>query len=375
MLIICSGVLISLAYMSFGTATQEKSLTLKGAGYAKLVHAKNAAHTAIQIAMNEINEDSTFIDTHHGEGSAWKTEIGGASVDLYVERFYTSPQFWDPDSIRLVSIADYLGLEDVRVMSVYLKNPYQEYVEPFKSPLTIATDNYTLNVSGSANLSGVDYSNQCDAAQADSTPAITIMDPNAVSTVETELTDSGVNTEGTESVNADTSLTYDPTDELIERLLQTEGLVDLGNYLDNGNKYNGPALGSADSPGVFVVDDPIKFAGGMEPGYGILIVRNSGVMSMDSTSVSGTDFSVAGNFEFNGLVVFENAFNLKGNGTPTINGSVLIGDTDDYEGPPIDINITGNTRLQYDCLGEDYAKKAASLAIKQNKFTRVVTFE
>lgn len=360
MLIICSGLLISLAYRGFGTSSQERQLIQRGAGYAKHIHAKNAAHTAIQIAMNKINDDSTFIDEHYSEGTAWEDSINGADVDLYVERFYTSPTFFDPDSIRLISMASFMGIEDVKVASVYLKNPYQQYVEPFKSPLTIATDNYNLNVSGSASLSGIDQSGQCDEDQADSTAAVTITDPADQDSVESSL--SGVDTEGTETVSSDTSLSYDPTDELIERLEQSPDAQTLSGDVKG-------ELGTADNPGVFFVDGSVKITGNTV-GYGILVIQAGGNMQASSDSLS-----VAGTFDFHGLVIFEDALSFDGKGTPTIYGSVLVGETDDYTGEPIDIDINGNMNLQYDCLGEDYAKMAASTAIKQNKFTRVVTYE
>ncbi|MEX2585583.1 MAG: hypothetical protein WD315_04255, partial [Balneolaceae bacterium] len=84
---------------------------------------------------------------------------------------------------------------------------------------------------------------------------------------------------------------------------------------------------------------------------------------------------VAGNFEWNGLVIFENAFSFKGRGTPAINGSMLIGNTDDYDGDPINIDIGGNIEINYDCRTEDYARMAAAMAVEQNKYTRVVTTE
>lgn len=91
----------------------------------------------------------------------------------------------------------------------------------------------------------------------------------------------------------------------------------------------------------------------------------------DST---GAKLDIAGNFKFNGLVIFENAYNFDGKGTPTISGSVLVGHTEDYN-KQIDINISGNLTLQYDCTAKYYAMKAAALAIQQKKYKHIISFE
>ena len=87
----------------------------------------------------------------------------------------------------------------------------------------------------------------------------------------------------------------------------------------------------------------------------------------------GATLDLAGNFEFNGLVVFENAYSIDGRGTPKINGTMLIGNTDLMGDDSIDIDLGGNISINYDCEAEEYARMAAANAVK--KYIRRVTTE
>jgi len=174
-----------------------------------------------------------------------------------------------------------------------------------------------------------------------------------------ELND--IETEGSPKVKVDNDLSYEPTDELIARLEDSPDRVNVGSdYTDS--------LGTANDPGVFFIEDGANLTGAQSSGYGIMVVRSGGDLKYDG------ELKVAGNFEFNGLIIFENAYDFEGRGTPTVNGSVLVGNTSDYEGE-IDVDIRGNIHMQYDCRAEEYAKMAAAEAVEQNKYTRVVTLE
>lgn len=363
MLIILSGVIVALGYMGIGATEQGKRIITKNVDYAEFVKAKNAAHTAIQISMQKMNEDSTWGETHHS-GNSWKTTIDGSSTELYVEYIYDSPDFWNPDTLRMVSTAEYLDDEEVKVISVYVKNPFS-FVPKFKSPLTIATPYYNMQSGGSASIDGYDGTGAC----ADQ-PGVTVMNSTAAADVQSST--SSIDVDGDPTIDTDTTLSYQPTDKLIDRLEEMEGTK----FLPEGT-YKGE-LGTPENPGVFFVEHDTKLnSGSIKEGYGILVIRKSGFMSLqDSTSSTGT-LDLAGNYTFNGLVIFENANVFDGTGTPTINGSVLVGHNleDDPNPDPIDINIRGNLHLQGDCTAEDYANKAAALTIKQNQYKRLSTFE
>jgi len=343
-----------MGYMGLGAAQQGKLITSNNAGYAEMVMAKNTAHTAIQMAMQKMNEDSTW-GHHHDSDNPWEGEIDGQPFELYVDYIHDSSNYWKPDTLRLVSTTGYTDGRDIKVESVFVKNAL-DFVPQFNSPLQIATQNFTFSQGGSSSINGYDQS----GTGCEDKAGITVMDSESAEEV-SDATD----LQGDPPVKTDTSSSYLPTDELIARLADQPSTQ----YID-GN-YKGD-MGTEDDPGVFFVEDDATLTGGISEGYGILVVRSDGYMSYEDST--GTELDIAGNFKFNGLVVFENAYNFDGKGTPTISGSVLVGNTPDYSGN-IDIDINGNLALEYNCTSEDYADKAAANAIKQNQFKRISTFE
>lgn len=358
MLIICAGVLLSLGFVALNTSSTGMMIVEKNVDYAEYTMAKNAAHTAIQIVMQEINKDNNW-PNNHDINNPWITTVQDRDIALYTD-YYQSPNYWDPDSLWLYSNADYLD-DLVQVRALYLKQPFSSLVPDFEGSLTVAADPSLFNftMSGSSSING----NSPSDYSCEDKPAITTI-PGAAGNFSSAEGSSAV--EGNPQISENPDLSYQPTDELIARLANTDGVE----YI-SGN-YKG-TLGTQESPGVFFVENSARLTGGIEEGYGILVVRTSG--SLEYEGEDGSTLDVAGNFEFNGLVIFENAYNFTGRGTPTINGSVLVGHTEDFEGAPIDIDINGNIHLQYDCRGEDYARMAAANAVKQNKYTRIVASE
>lgn len=354
MLIILGGVVVAMGYVGLGSSEKGRQITGKNVGYANMVEAKNVAHTAIQIAMQNMNEDSTWADTHTSS-NPWTGDVNGVPFELYVEYIHDSAGYWEPDTFRVVSKATYSGNEESKIVSVFVKNAL-DYVPEFKSPLTIATNNFTFSQSGSSQINGYDQSGMGCEDKA----GITVMDDGSA----TEVNDA-TDVSGDPPIDTDTTTSYMPTDELIARLAtQSSTQYISGNYKGD--------MGTAEDPGVFFVEDNATLTGGISEGFGILVIRSDGFMNYEDST--GTQLDIAGNFKFNGLVVFENAYNFDGSGTPTIAGSVLVGNTPDHT-QSIDIDITGNLALEYDCQAEDYANKAAANAVKQNRYKRLTTFE
>jgi len=359
MLIICAGVLLSLGYITASTSDTGQSLVFQTSEYAKKTHALNAAHTAIQIAFKKMNDDENWAKNHQGESNAWTSTIENASTTLYLSKYVEGTSFFDTDSMRIVSKARFLDTEK-QVVSLYLKQPFSEFVPDFEGPLTIPTDNFTINAGGSASISG----NAPSGSGCEDKPAVTVTNSTDSASVQSDL--NNIDVEGSNPlIKTNPNLTYQPTDELIARLKNS------GNAKTITGNYKGE-MGTQDNPGVFFVEDNAKLTGGISEGYGILVVRTAGELAYEGED--GAELDIAGNFTFNGLVVFENAYNFNGRGTPTINGSVLVGNTEDYTGT-IDIDISGNIHLQYDCVGEEYAKQAAAEAVQQQQFRRVTTYE
>ncbi|WP_138430339.1 hypothetical protein [Fodinibius saliphilus] len=368
MLIICAGLFIALGIVSVSTSEQGKTMTENAAVYANETKALNAAHTAIQIAMQKLNENNgkTWAKSHDSS-NPWETTIDGAETTLYIDYMHESANYWDPDSIRLVSKAETIFEDSAttttyegQVTSVYLKAPFSNLVPEFKSALTIATNQVApFNAGGSASISG----NAPSGSGCEDKPVMTIAEQAGGSMDSTsyasEMND--IETSGSPKVKVDKDLNYQPTDELIARLEDSPDRVNVGtDYKDS--------LGTASDPGVFFIEEGTNLTGKQSSGYGIIVVKSGAQMQYDG------ELKVAGNFEFNGLIIFENAYDFQGKGTPTVNGSVLIGNTEDYT-DDINVDISGNIHLQYDCQAEEYAKMAASDAVDQYKYTRVVTLQ
>lgn len=363
MIIITSGVLVALGVFNISTSRQGLSLTEKTVSNADYVMAKNTAHTAIQMAMQHINEDDEWAERHDKNNAkftgAWETTIDGRDVTLFTE-YAKHPDYWQPDTLRLISNAKHKNLT-AEVISLYYKQPFSSLVPDFEGAISLPTGFKTFNADGNAHdINGLAPS----GTACEDKPAIVVNRSETRDALPNNL-----NTYGDPSIKVDNSLSYEPTDELIERLSNTNGVEYLTGKL-SGSDVN---MGTPEDPGVFFVEDDLKITGGKIKGHGILVVRSFG--EMEYLDEDGSTLDLAGNFEFNGLVVFENAYSMNGRGTPTINGTVLIGNTDLMGDDSIDISLGGNISINYDCEAEEYAKMAAADAVKQNKYTRRVTTE
>ena len=361
MLIICAGVLVSMGFVSMGTSGQGKRIIENNAGYAEFVQAKNRAHTAVQMAFQEMNQDPNWAK-EHDKDNPWYPEVEGQKVELYVDYYHDSPDFFDIDSLRIFSSTQYGEKlsESADIVSVYTKNEI-EMVPEFESALTLASQYTKVTTNGSASINGN------NASCPENKPGMVANNEDAYYDAEsgTEPLQDKDAIEGDPPIALDTSIKYDPTDELIARLAELSDVTHItGNYKGD--------MGTEDHPGVFFVEDEAKLTGGISEGYGIMVVRTNGALTLEE---DGTILDLAGNFQFNGLVIFENAYSLDGKGTPTINGSVLIGNTEDYSGQDLDIDLNGNIHFQYDCMGEKYANQAAAMAFQQSRYRRIVTFE
>lgn len=363
MLIITSGVLIAMGYINISTSQQGISLTQKTVNHADFVMAKNAAHTAIQMAMQHINEDDEWAERRDENSpnftKPWQPTINGKDVTLYTE-YSKHPDYWQPDTLRILSNAEHKSIS-AEVISVYLKQPFSSLVPDFEGAISLPTGFNSFNANGNAHeING----NAPSGTDCENKPGVVVNRKETRDALPNNL-----NIEGDPGVYVKNDLNYEPTDELIARLANTDGVQ----YLSGQLSGKGVDMGSPTDPGVFFVENDLKITGGKIEGYGILVIRTSG--NMEYLDEDGTVLDLAGNFEFNGLVVFENAYNFDGKGTPTINGSVLIGNTDDQGDSTIDINLGGNIQINYDCEAENYAQMAAANAVKQNKYTRRVTTE
>ncbi len=373
MLIICAGVLISLGIASISTSNQGKMLNQHTVDYAEYTMAKNSAHTAIQIATQHINQNEDWPNLYNSETNYWNPTIQGLEVRLHTD--FEENDFWETGEHDLIwfyskaQIGEEFGNKIVEVISHYRKRPFFELVPDFRGALQLPTDIGEFNVDGNAhNISGIPPSTSgCEVG--DVKPPVVV---NSQKTKD-KLIKAGVNLEGKvgdpdpDKITLDSELNYEPTDELIERLYNANNTITVDSEFSS-------TLGTATNPGVFFIEGDVKLTGQQSEGFGIMVIRAGASMEMEDPNLS-----VAGNFEFNGLVIFENAYAFDGRGTPTINGSVLVGATTDHledeTKDKINIDLGGDININYDCKGEMYAKMAADNAVQQNKYTLVVSSE
>jgi hypothetical protein len=353
MLLISAGAVIVIGIIQVGIQSQRGGITQNNANSAYEAEIRNKAYTAAQITMERINESSG--DWHPTKNDPWIESIDGDSISLYYDltKNTSSGTFsiLEGDTVEIFAKSWYRNplnnkIEEIDIVTTYVRTS-MHFVPEFQSAMSFAIDasDFTFSASGSSKINGNDASGQCP-----SKPAVTVRDEDSADKVTSadnvvEWLSSGDNSKHFESdsgaVDIDPGISYEPVDDLVARLAQINEVVKLrGNY--KGSK------GTEENPGVFFVEDRAKLTGGISEGFGIMVVRTNGELEYEG------ELSVAGNFKFNGLVILENAYTLKGRGTPEINGSVLVGKTDNNYSN-FDINLSGNIKIQYDCTAEKYA--------------------
>lgn len=374
MLIIAAGAIIAVGILQVGVQSQRKGIAQNSAVDAYEVQIRNKAFTAAQVSMERINESGGT--WHPTIGSPWIQEIDGDSISLYYELKPSSGggsyAILESDTVEIHARSWYRDpisnqVKDLNIITSYVKEALH-FVPDFQSAISIAAgyDHFTFSAQGSSMITGDDNSETCP-----SKPAVTVQDQESYDAI---FGDSGTydRLEGSGGeIEVDTSLSYQPVDQLVARLAQMDGVTNIppGTYNED--------LGSADNPGVFFVEGDTKFASNSE-GYGIMVVRNYGTVEGDTTGLEASgSLDLKGGFTFNGLVIFENAYNMDGKGTVNINGSVLVGktDEDDITIPDIDIELSGNITVSYDCQAEQTAKAAAAGMLNQNRYKRLSTYE
>lgn len=365
MIILACGAIFTMGIMQIGMQDRKIEITKVSSSYANEIQARNKAYTAVQLAMDRINE--TNGSWHPEKNTPWIKEIEGDSISLYYELFEASGAsgafgVLESDTVKMYSTSWYTdpltrAKKETQIISLFTKNSLH-FVPEFRSALSFATNDFDFSAGGSSLVSGNDASGTC----ADK-PALAVQ--NSYSYLEASLGGSGNIESDSVDVAIDSELSYKPVDELVARLAQ---MPDVEKIIGN---YKG-SLGSKEEPGVFFVEDNARLTGGISEGYGIMVVRSNGYLQYDSAGVA---LDIAGNFKFNGLVIFEDAYNLDGKGTPTIRGSVLVGKKDEDTGNQLDVDLNGNITIQYDCEAEKYAQVASANKLKQNRYKRLSTFE
>lgn len=156
MIILAIGAFTTLGLVNTGLFDQRKRIQSYNSDYAKTIQAKNSAHTAIQLAMEQINDDPSWAPT---SGNPWTQEVDGAYIELYYDVLAVGSTVNDPDSIRIYSTSWYggtgiLGSSDYKsaseshsIVSTYLKSGLH-FVPEAVGGLGLASGNFTFNMGG-----------------------------------------------------------------------------------------------------------------------------------------------------------------------------------------------------------------------------------
>jgi hypothetical protein len=343
MLIIIGGLLLSIGITKQGQQSIIFQMVNHSSKYAEVTQANNIANSAIELVILEMMDDPEWYLTN----SPWSQEIDEGFALVEIEEVPTD------DLIRVRSTGIVNG--ERRTVTVLYDHKDIHFVPLFDAAISIKTNLFDFHVNGEATeIDGTSPEEGCDPV-----PGVMVTDNDSYDKVEEY--ESVIY--GDPQIGVDEEGSFEEANKLISMVEHAPGTQ----YLPSGN-YNG-GLGTADNPGVFFVENQTTISGNTE-GYGILVVRRGAEILVEGEDevIQGEDgqLSVRGTFEFTGLVIFENAFNLEASGTPTINGSVFIGASDSWD-DNIDILIQGTPKFKYSCAAQLYAQTAAAQVIQYGK--------
>jgi len=344
MLIIVSGLLLSIGITQTSLFGGLEALTRHSVNLAESTQAKNIAYMGAELAIRDMIDDPSWRD-----GGKRRYPVSGGDSDIELTEV-------DTNVMRVVSTGTYNGARST--ITLLLGETASGGVPKFYSALGIIMEDpgeFIFDASGSSGIDGNDVSGTCGPV-----PGVTVVHDSDKSYIENSTTGSS-NIDGDPKINVDSELTFDDMKKLIDDL-DGPGAT----YLPAGN-YKGN-LGSESDPGIFIVNERTKITGNTT-GYGILIVKNSGAIELEA------ELDLKGTMQFNGLVIFENAFAIDAKGTAEIRGSVIVGKSNS-NAPDFDIDLGGTGDFRYDCSAQKYADAAAAGYVNdQTQFRRLSVYE
>jgi len=335
MLIIVTGMLVALGYTFMGMSNQRQALTSQSVSKANKALAQNLSHTGIQFALEEFDEDNSW--------SGGKFNLEKGTVEVSINHDVSN------EILEITSTANLNGASnDHTITATYDISKNQQVVPKFQGALSSVSGSITFsNSNPQTHYNGNDNSGTCEDK-----PGLTVNDPSQV-----DDHDDDSRIEGDPAVAHNSKIAHQDIRNLIDRLIPHSKTISHKNDFDNS---------TSDNPGVYSIDSKLTISGNTT-GYGILIVRNNAQLEIDS------DVMMAGQFEFNGLVIFENETQFKAAGNATINGSIMA--MSDY-GANLDIMGNGNMQANYDCQAQEkYTDVAANKVLNTTLYTPISMYE
>ena len=334
LLIIVTGLLVSLGYTFMGMSSQRTNMDVQTVNSATKAMAQNLSHTGIQMAIQEYDDNSSW--------SSGTFTLEDGTVDVTINQVST-------DVLEITSTAQLNGANtDHTIVATYDISENQQVVPLFQGALSSVSGSISFsNSNPKTHYNGQDASGTCSDK-----PGLTVHDEDHL---DDHQGDSRI--EGDPAVAHNTEIKHDYLRNLIDRLVPYASSINHHSDFDNSTE---------DNPGVYTIDNKITISG-KTTGYGILIVRNNAQLEIDS------DLMLAGQFEFNGLVIFENETKFKAAGKATINGSIMA--MSDF-GQNLDILGNGEMKANYDCQAQKkYADPAVNQVLNTTLYTPVSMYE
>ncbi|MDZ7807186.1 MAG: hypothetical protein U5K71_08720 [Gracilimonas sp.] len=217
MLIIAAGAIIAVGILQLGVQGKRAGIAHNSSVDAYEVQIRNKAFTAAQISMERINESAGT--WHPNSTSPWIQDIDGDSISLYYNLKPSagggSYAILDSDTVEILAESWYRDPmnnreKDINIITSYVKEALH-FVPDFKSAISIAAgyDDYTFKAQGSSKITGDDNSGTCAAK-----PAVTVQDQESLDAISGD-SDTYSRLEGDAGkVEMDTSLSYQPVDQL-----------------------------------------------------------------------------------------------------------------------------------------------------------------
>ncbi len=331
LVIILAGMVIAIGYTFMGISSQRESMRKRNVNTFYSAKATNLAYTGIQMAI-KIKNDTTWTNPQ--------------KIDIEDGKLKLTLQVIESDSIIQFTSHASLNGADETVIYTFDVSKKQPILPMFPGALS-SVGNGDLNFKEGNSKVHFD-GNPPDTTDCPTKPGLIVPDSTDVDNYTNNETISSVD----HSEDYENPIEYEEIAKIIESLKPHATIVE-----DDAS--------FTDEPQVYFIDDRVRLAGQTE-GWGILVVRNDAILDIDA------DLDASGQFEFHGLVIFENETNFSGTGKAIFDGAVIAA-TNNYS--TFDIKANGNFVAQYNCEAKDYADDAVNNALNTTIYQPLSVYE
>lgn len=335
---ICAVTIIVLGILQLNLNGRHIQLIERTSSYANESQMRNSAHSGSEYVLNELRNDPTWRNDYE----PYPVQLDYATAFVMIQDSSTNENLED-DQLRLLSKVPF---QADSVMVVYDVDVVMGSIGDVPGALNLTDGEFNIDLFSNAfEIDGNDESGEDPIGK----PGMTVLDQESkdkiFDTNNEDFLDNITGNTGTPSIEVDENLDFTDMEQLI-LALEANATYLQGNYTGD--------LNTPENPGVFFVEDYAKIAGDVN-GYGIMVVRESGDLDLEST------LDLKGTLDFYGLVIFEDAWAFDGKGTATIHGAVMVGSPDEEN--EIDVKLGGTLKILYNSWALQFAEIAAQRGV------------